>query len=134
MVELRADSHERPPRIERLAEHAEQRRPLLEHLEQPLVALELAAVEILEQARGPADVEALLLGGERFLEQRPQRGDEPGLAGAERGLVEPAAQPAAAELEAGDAVVQVLRGPVDETGIDGLAETEDPLRDAARGG
>ena len=47
------------------------------------------------------------------------------------GLVEAAAQPAAAELEAGDAVVQVLRRPVDEAGVDGLAEAEDPLRDAA---
>src|SRR6188472_3941932 len=117
MFELGADADERAARVERLAEHTKQRRPLLEHLEQALVALELRPVQILEQAGRAAHVEALLLGGQRLVEQGPQDCEERRLAGAERGLVETASQLAAAELEAGDAVVQVLRRPLDEARV-----------------
>ena len=61
MLELVPDAHERPPRVERLAQHLEQRRPLLEHLEQVAVALDLVALRVDEQAGRTADVQALLL-------------------------------------------------------------------------
>ena len=64
VVELGPDAHERPPGVERLADDLEQRRPLLQHLDQALVGVELLGPEILEQPRRPSDVEALFLGDE----------------------------------------------------------------------
>jgi hypothetical protein len=76
VVELGPHPDEGPAPVERLAEDLEQRRALLEHLEEALVALELFAMEVLEQAGRPADIEALLLRGQRLVEERAQDGGE----------------------------------------------------------
>jgi hypothetical protein len=67
----------------------------------------------------------------RLVEQRAQGREERGLAQPELRFVEPPAQQVAAELEPRDAVVQVLRPPADEPGVDRLGEAEAALRDAA---
>ena len=63
MLELGADADERPPRIERAAQQLEQRRALLEDLEQPAVRLELVVAHVVEQPGRAADVQALLVVG-----------------------------------------------------------------------
>ncbi len=134
MVDLGADADERPARVERPAQDVEQRRALLEHLEQSLVALELLAPQVFEQACGTADVEALLLRRQRLVEERAQHGEEGSLVAAQRGLVEPAPQQMTPELEAADPVVEVLRAPVRQTRVDRLGKPVDALGDAAGGG
>src|SRR6185503_13467252 len=54
MVELVADADERAPRLERLADQLQQRRALLERLEQPLARLELVPARLAEEAGGAA--------------------------------------------------------------------------------
>src|SRR5512133_2428255 len=61
MIEVDADPDERAARIDRLAEHLEQRRALLEQLEQPLVGVKLVPARAFEQSGGAADIEALPL-------------------------------------------------------------------------
>src|SRR6184192_3950035 len=130
MIELDADADEGPPRIERLAEHTEQRGALLEELEQPLIGLELVALGALEQAGGAADVQALAL-LEQLREGRPERREEGGLPLREARILEPLSQLVRARLQAGDGVVQVLARPVREPGIDRLGERVDALRHGA---
>src|SRR5438105_14932141 len=131
MVELRADADKRPSWVERLADDLKQRRPLLEHLQQAVVPLELLTAQILEQARRAADVQALPFGCESLTEQGPNRTEKRVFARAEARILEPSPEHVAAELEAGNPFVQVLPGPVRETRIDRLVEAREALGDAA---
>src|SRR3954469_11092771 len=121
MFQLDSHPNERPARIERLAKHPEQRRSLLEELEQPLVSLELVAACTLEQAGGAADVEALPL-LEQLGERRPERREERRLPLRQARVLEPLAQLVCAGLQARERVVQILAGPVGEPTIDRLGE------------
>src|SRR6476659_1400084 len=74
-LELRADTHERAAWIERPAEQREQRRPLLEDLEEPSVGLVLLVADLLEEPGRASDVQTLLvLRG--AAERRPQSGEK----------------------------------------------------------
>src|SRR5207244_3446350 len=108
----------------------EQCSALFDEIEQIAVRLELLGPHLAEQVGGTTDVEALL-GGDELCEGRPEGGEERSLAKAEPGVVEATAQERRAELQAGDRLVQVIPGPLGETGVDRLGEVEDPLRDAA---
>src|SRR5439155_26363111 len=124
------DPDERPPRVEGEAHQLQQSRPLLEHLQQAVVPLELLTSQVLEQARRAADVQALFFGGERLAEQGPDRAEKRVFAGAEARILEPPPEHVAAELEAGNPLVQVLPGPVRGTRIDRLIEAIEALGDA----
>ena len=108
--ELVADADERPPRVERLGEQVEQRAAALEQVDQRAVRAELLVAHLVEQARGAADVDALLvvLGlGEGGLEHL----EEGALGGRQARVGEPPAELGAAEREADELVVQVLAPP-----------------------
>src|SRR5436190_8993251 len=120
MLELRPDSDERLTRVERLADDLEQSRPFLQDLEQALIGVELLAAQVLEQTGRAADVEPLPLGRHRLLEQRGDRSEEGTLAWPEPGIVEPAPQDAAAQLESADLVVQIRGRPIGEHRVDGV--------------
>ena len=132
MLELVADAHERPPWIERLAQHLEQRRPLLEHLEQVAVARDLArAGASTSRAAAPPTYSRCSCwttsvnagrSASRNARSRSVRS----------GLSKRPPKPVAAELEPGELLVQVLRGPVREPGVDRLVEDGHALRDACR--
>src|SRR5437763_15196872 len=101
MLELDADADEGPPRIERLAEHTEQRGALLEQLEQPLIGLELVALGGREQAGGAAHVQARAP-REQLREGRAERREEGGRPLREARILEPLSQRMRARLQAGD--------------------------------
>src|SRR6185437_3564493 len=127
------DPDERTARVERLAEHTEQRGALLEQLEQALVRLELVPTRAFEQAGRAADVEALAF-LEQLREGGPKRRQEGRLALGEARILEPLAELMRPRLQARERVVQVLAGPVCEPRIDGRGKGVDPLRDRSRGG
>src|SRR5262249_54963854 len=56
-LELVADAREGAPHGERLREHVEQCRPLLERVHQAAVGADLLGAEVVEQARGTTDVQ-----------------------------------------------------------------------------
>src|SRR5579862_5917552 len=100
MLEVVPDADERLTRLERrLTEDVEQRRPLLDELEEVAVGLELLGADLAEEVGGAADVEPLL-GGDELREGRPKRSEKRPLARREAGLVEAAAQERRTELEA----------------------------------
>ena len=63
VLELGADADERAPRVERPAQQLEQRRTMLEDLEQPPVRRELLLAHVVEEPGGAADVEPPLVVG-----------------------------------------------------------------------
>ena len=88
VLELLADAHERPARLEgRLAEHLEQGGPLLDELEEAPVGVELLGAQLAEQVRGTADIKALLSRDE-LRERRAQRREKRALASAQARVLE----------------------------------------------
>ncbi len=130
VVELVPDADERPSHLRRLAEHVEQRGPLLHELEQAAVRLQLLSAHLAEQVGGAADVEPLLR-GEQLREGGPERREEAALLDAQARVLEAPAQKRRPELEPGNRLVQVLGSPLREPGIDRRVEVEEPLRDPA---
>src|ERR671916_2123455 len=97
MRELDAEADERPALSERVAEEREQRRPLLERLEQWAVRREVLRSGLPEQVRGAADEEALLLRARGVRERRSQQLEKPALAVREPRLAKGLPQRARAE-------------------------------------
>src|SRR3954447_10853304 len=127
MLELGADADERTAGIERSAQELEQRRAVLEDLEQPPVRRELVLAHIVEKARGSADIEAPLVVG-RAREGGAQGAEELALLRRQPWVGEPLAQYGRAERQPGDSVVEVLARPRGEAGIDRPLERGDALR------
>ena len=121
MVEFDTDPDERTARVERLAEHTEQRGALLEQLEQALVRLELVPTRAFEQAGRAADVEALAL-LEQLREGGPKRRQEGRLALGEARILEPLAELMRPRLQARQRVVQVLAGQFASPGSTGATK------------
>ena len=88
LLELLADARERPARVEPLREHVEQRRPLLERLEQAAVRADLLGPHLVEQPGGAADVEPALLVGRLVERGADRRSGTPALARPRARLVE----------------------------------------------
>ena len=131
-VDLGPDADDRPPRVESIGEELEHRRPPLEHVEQVLTGFELGATCVTEQSRGTTDVELGTVVGDCVDERRPQAAEERALAQRHRRILEPAAQRRRAEAQAGDLLLEIRPGPVDEARVDRLVELEHPLRHTSR--
>src|SRR5579884_3573772 len=86
LLELLPHARERPARVEALCEHVEERRALLERLEQAPVRADLLGPHLVEQPGG-ADEELSVLVG-RLLEGAADRSEEGALARAQSRLVE----------------------------------------------
>src|SRR5439155_25930601 len=130
VLELAADADDGALCVERLVHELEERRTLLERLEQAPVDAKLFRTHVLEQAGGAPDVEPLLR-PEQLRECRTQPSQELALARGEAGILEPPPEEVRPEAEARDALVEVLRSPFREPLIDRLVEGHHPLRHAA---
>src|SRR4029078_3124317 len=96
--------------------------------------LELVGPDLAEQARGPADEEALVVSSSELGEGRAQKLHEVVLAAGEGRILEPPPKHGAPELEPGELLVQILTRPEREARVDGVGEREQALRYAARRG
>src|SRR5207247_3292526 len=97
------------------------------------IRAELVLTRVIEQTRCTADIQTLL-GLDEIRERRAQGGEEGSLGRREPRVLERAAHPAGAELESGDAVFEVLAGPLRQPDVDRLLARDDALRNDARGG
>ena len=119
MLELVADADERPPRVERLAEHVEQRRALLERHEHVPVRAELLVAHVVEQPGRAADVEPLLARDRASVNAGRKRGEERALAAREARVLE--ARAGAGSCRAGArrrCSFRYSRRPLREPGVD----------------
>ncbi len=130
--ELGADTNERLLRDQVRLHELEEGGPLLEHLEQTPVPAKVVRLKLIEETRCPPHVEALLARLEKLGERRQELHEECPLAARELLVLESITQEARTELESGDALVQVLAGPLGEAGIDRVGEREETLRSPRR--
>src|SRR5690242_2981901 len=130
MLELRSDPDERAARVERAAQELEERRAVLEDLEQPPVRRELVLAHLVEEPRCAADEQPPLVVG-RARERSAERREELSLLAGQLGLREPLPEKRRTERQPGDAIVEVLARPRREPGVHRPLERRDALRHAA---
>src|SRR5205085_112947 len=103
-LELGSDADERTPRVERAAQQLEQRRAVLEDLEEPPIRRELVLAHVVEEPRRAAHVQApLVVGGAR--ERGAECDEELTLLCRQAGIGEPLPEYGRTECQPGDAVV-----------------------------
>src|SRR3979490_2944590 len=106
MAEILADAHEWAVRlIGRLPEDVEERRPLLDELEQVAIGLELPRAHLAKEVGGATDVQPLLC-RDKLGEGGAQRAEEVALARRQAGVVETAPEEDRSAREARDGLVQ----------------------------
>src|SRR5919109_5050619 len=111
MLELTADAHERPARVECRTEDLEERSPPFQRNEQLPVDPELVLTRVFEQFCASADIQPLL-GAHQIGERRPQRVEEPSLARRETRIVELSSQTTGPESEPDHPLVEVFARPL----------------------
>src|SRR5262249_28028025 len=130
-ADLRPDVHHGSPWLERLAHELEDRGPALEELDESHGRLELLRTRAADEAGGAPD-EHLGPDPDADLEQRlADQREERTFRRSQLGRLEPTANGARPEPLADELLLEVLRRPGDEAGIDRLVEPEHPLRHAS---
>src|SRR5436305_3740901 len=108
MGQLVSHTDERPPGVEGLRQHVEQRAATLEELEQAAVTGELVGPQLVEHAGRTAHEQTLLLLRYELGERRPQRLDERTLARGQARIGQALLEQPRPELDPGQLLVQVL--------------------------
>src|SRR5215216_4656353 len=125
------------PRVRQLDAEADERALLAERVaeqrEEGPVRIEVLAPRLAQERCRAADEQALLFRACGVRESRAEQLQEAALALGEARVAERLAEAVRAERQPGRTLVQVLRGPIDQAWIDGLAEREHPLRHPAGG-